>query len=186
MSSKKEVLIVIDMLKGFIVEGPLADPSIKQIIPENVKLVKEFLAQDKNVLYFQDAHTLDALEFENYPPHCLKGTLESELIDELLPYESQMIQVEKNTTNGFFAPEFQKFLKENKDLNEITVIGCCTDICVLNFAVTMKTYSQTNQKEITIKVPANAVDTFNLPGHDKTLFHQAALGMMKGAGILIV
>lgn len=182
----KEILIVIDMLKGFIDQGPLADPSIRQIVPENVRLVKNFLEQDKAVLYFQDAHRPDALEFENYPPHCLKGSTESQLIDELKVYEDKMIQVEKNTTNGFFAPQFQIYLKAHPDLEKITVIGCCTDICVLNFCVTMKTYSQTVGKPITIIVPENAVDTFNLPGHDKLTYHKTALGMLKGAGIQVI
>lgn len=181
-----EILIVVDMLKGFIDEGPLADPSIRQIIPSNVKWVQSFLKDQKPVLYFQDAHTKDALEFENYPPHCLKGTKESELVDELKVYEKQMIQVEKNTTNGFFAPVFQQYLKDHPELQKITVVGCCTDICVLNFAVTMKTYSQTIGKPITIVVPSDAVDTFNIPGHDKKTYHDSALGMMRGAGIQVI
>jgi len=186
MTTNKEILIVIDMLKGFIDEGPLADPSIRQIVPENIRQIEKFIEDKKDVLYFQDAHTPDALEFENYPPHCLKGSKESELIDELKVYENKMIQVEKNTTNGFFAPVFQTYLKDHPDLEKITVVGCCTDICILNFAVTMKTYCQTIQKPITIIVPENAVDTFGLPHHDKKTYHESALGMMRGAGIQVV
>ena len=185
MTQKNEVLIVIDMLKGFLDKGPLADPSIRQIIPENVKWIKSFLSEDKPVLSFQDAHDVDALEFENYPSHCLKGSVESELVDELKVFEDQMIKIEKNTTNGFFAPDFQRFLTENPNLSKITVTGCCTDICVMNFAITMKTYCQTIQKPITIVVAEKAVDTFGLPGHDKLTTHQSALGMMRGAGIII-
>jgi nicotinamidase-related amidase len=185
MTKKNEVLIMIDMLKGFLDKGPLADPSIKQIIPENVKWIKKFIAEGKPVLSFQDAHDHNALEFENYPPHCLKGTKESELVDELMMFEDHMIKIEKNTTNGFFAPGFQKFLTENPDLNKITITGCCTDICVMNFAITMKTYCQTIKKPIEIIVIEKAVDTFGIPGHDKIATHQSALGMMRGAGILI-
>lgn len=186
MSTKKDILIVIDMLKGFIDEGPLADPSMRQIVSENVRLVQQFINEKKDVLYFQDAHTKDALEFENYPSHCLKGSIESELIDDLKIFEDKMIQVEKNTTNGFFAPAFQTYLKNNPHLERITVIGCCTDICVLNFTITMKTYCQTIQKPMTIIVPENAVDTFGLSGHDKKSTHERALSMMKGAGIKVV
>ena len=185
MLKNREVLIVIDMLKGFIDQGPLADPSMHRIVDENVRLIQSFLDQDKPVLSFQDAHGLNDLEFENYPPHCLKGTIESELIDELKIFESKMIQVEKQTTNGFFAPVFQEFLKANPALKKMTVIGCCTDICILNFTLTMKTYAQSIQKPLEIVVIEKAVDTFGLPGHDKLTMHQNAIDIMKRAGILI-
>lgn len=184
--NNNEILIVVDMLKGFIDEGPLADPSIRKIVPANIKIVRQFIDEHKPVLYFQDAHTQDALEFENYPPHCLKDTKESELIDELKVYEDKMIKIEKNTSNGFFASAFQQYLKDHPELEKITLIGCCTDICVLNFAITMKTYCQTIGKPITIIVLQNAVDTFGLPGHDKQLYHDSALGMMRGAGIQVI
>lgn len=184
--NNKDILIVIDMLKGFLDQGPLADPSIRQIVPANVRMIEEFLKQDKAVLFFRDAHESNVLEFENYPPHCLKDTQESELIDELKVYEDKMIPINKNTTNGFFAPGFQTYLQAHPEIESITLTGCCTDICVLNFAVTMKTYRQTIGKPITLIIPENAVDTFGLPGHDKAVYHQTALGMLRSAGIQIV
>jgi nicotinamidase-related amidase len=97
-----------------------------------------------------------------------------------------MIKVEKDTTNGFFAPRFQQYLNENPDLESVTVVGCCTDICVLQFTQSLKTYTQTLDKRLEIKVVKNAVDTFHTPTHDKQVFHDTALELMKNAGILLI
>lgn len=183
---KKEICVVVDMINGFINEGVLSDPSINKIVPETVRTVERFLTENKDVLSFQDTHTMSSLEFEFYPPHCLKGTSESELIPELKPYESRMIKIEKDTTNGFFAEGFQMYLKNNPDLESVTVVGCCTDICVLQFTQSLKTYTQTIGKRLEINVVENAVDTFHTPNHDKQVFHDQALNLMRKAGISII
>lgn len=182
----KEICVVVDMINGFINEGPLSDPSINQIVPKTVEVIESFLKDKKEVLAFQDAHTEDALEFKNYPVHCLKGSSESDLIPELKPFEKNMLQIEKNTTNGFFAPGFQDYLKNNPELSSVTVVGCCTDICILQFVETLKTYSQTIGHDIEVKVVKDAVDTFNLEGHDKTHFQNTSLQLMQSCGAILV
>ena len=77
----KEICVVVDMINGFINEGPLADKSILAIVPETIKVIQKHLDEGKDVLSFQDTHTLDSLEFKSYPPHCLKDTSESDFID---------------------------------------------------------------------------------------------------------
>jgi len=183
---KKEICVVVDMINGFINEGVLSDPSINQIVPETVKVVKSFIDDKKDVISFQDTHTMSSLEFEFYPPHCLKDTSESDLIPELKPFESHMIKIEKDTTNGFFAPKFQAYLLDNPDLESVTVVGCCTDICVLQFTQCLKTYTQTIGKKLDIKVVEKAVDTFNTPNHNKQAFHSNALELMRNAGIQVI
>lgn len=183
---KKEICVVVDMINGFINEGVLSDPSINQIVPETVKVVKHFLDENKDVLSFQDTHTMSSLEFEFYRPHCLKESSESELIPELKPFESRMIKIEKDTTNGFFAEGFQTYLKSNPDLESVTVVGCCTDICVLQFTQSLKTYTQTIGRRLEIKVIEKAVDTFNTSTHNKLEFHNQALSLMRNAGIQVI
>ena len=182
----KEICVVVDMINGFINEGPLADKSIQNIVPETIKVIQRHLDEGNDVLSFQDTHTLDSLEFKSYPPHCLKDTSESDLIPELKIFEDQMIKVEKDTTNGFFAPGFQNYLSNNPDLQEVTVVGCCTDICVLQFTQSLKTYTQTIGKDMNIKVVQAAVDTFGTPNHDKEVFHKQALSLMQNAGIELI
>ena len=82
-------------------------------------------------------HQKNSKEFESFPKHCILGTEEVELIDELKPYEKDMKLIRKNSTSGFVTEEFQKYLKENENnLEEIIITGCCTDICIINFAKT--------------------------------------------------
>lgn len=181
-----QALIVIDVINGFITEGPLADPSIAQIIEPTRQAIENALAEGTPVLTLRDAHDEAAAEFDAYPPHCLKGTRESQLVDELLPYRDRMIDVEKNTTNGFFAEGFQTFLRNHPEVTTYTLVGCCTDICVLQFGVTLKTYAQTHKLPLTIQVVRDAVDTFELPHHPKAAFHETALAMMQAAGIHII
>ena len=181
-----QALIVIDVINGFITVGPLADPSIAQIIEPTRQAIEKALAAGTPVLTLRDAHDEAAAEFDAYPPHCLKGTRESQLVDELLPYRDRMIDVEKNTTNGFFAKGFQTFLRDHPEVTHYTLVGCCTDICVLQFGVTLKTYAQMHKLPLTIQVVREAVDTFELPHHPKTTFHETALAMMQAAGIHII
>ena len=182
---KKELLVVVDMINGFINEGPLCDTSIQKIIPANVALVKEFLASGKDVIAFRDVHEPDAIEFEFYPAHCVKGTLESELVDELKVYQDKMIVIPKNTTNGFFTIAFQTYLAQHRDLTDVTISGCCTDICVFHFAISLKTYTQTIDWPLRIHLIEAAVDTFDASFHSKAAMQNASLQMMKAAGILV-
>lgn len=182
----KDICVVVDMVNGFITQGPLSDSSILKIVPKTLEVIDAYLAEGKDVIAFKDTHSLDSLEFEFFPVHCLKDTTESQLIDELLPYESKMIGIEKDTTNGFFAPGFQSYLKNNPDLESVSIVGCCTDICVLQFAQSLKTYTQTIGQKLTIKVIESAVDTYGAPGHDKAEFHTQALQLMRNAGIQII
>lgn len=183
---EKDICVVVDMINGFMNEGPLADHRMARIIPKIQSTLDVFLEDGKDVLSLQDAHSIDALEFDDYPPHCLKGSLESELVEELRKYENHMIKIEKNTTNGFFAEGFQTYLNQNPTLSSVTIVGCCTDICVLQFAQTLKTHSQTQGKSIDVLVVKDAVDTYHSSTHDQELFHNQALQLMKNAGIKLI
>jgi len=181
-----QCLVVIDMINGFIHEGALSDPRIASIIPLNVKLVESFLADHNPVIAFRDAHKLEDQEFEFYPVHCLEGSHESELIDELKRFQDQMLVIPKNTTNGFFTPAFQNFLEQNKDLKEVTICGCCTDICVLQFAQTLMTYAQTQDRPLILKVVQASVDTYHSDLHDHDTYQRLGLSLMKASGIQIL
>ena len=179
-------LIIIDMVNGFMVEGPMADVSIRNIIDNIIELIKCFKQTDSPILAFLDRHPADAKEFSAYPAHCVSGTSESEWVDELKPYSSDVRFIEKNSVNGFLSPQFQDWLKESGIFREYVITGCVTDICVLQFASTLQAYVHQNNLDAVVTVVANAVDTFDAPGHPKRDFHEFALTLMRQYGINVV
>ena len=101
-----ELFVIVDMVKDFVNEWPLADNKISKITPKIIEQIKYFLSNSLPIISFRDCHSSDD-EFKIYPPHCIKGTSESELVNELLPYSKHFIDIEKNTTNGYNTELFQ-------------------------------------------------------------------------------
>lgn len=180
-------LIVVDMVNGFINEGKMADPYIRHIIDENVRLIDGFLNKNYPVIAFRDCHEKGAVEFKSFPEHCLKGTHESELVDEIKIYEDRMKVFLKNSTNGIYANGFIEYINSLKEVNEFVVTGCCTDICVMQLAIALKTYFNAVNKNINIVVPMTAVETYDLPPkHKRDELNNMAFDLMSQAGIQVV
>ncbi len=184
--NESSCLVIIDMVNGFMVEGPMADASIKDIIGNIIELIKCFKQANEPIIAFLDRHPQDAKEFLAYPSHCVSGTSESEWVDELKPYAQDVCFIEKNSVNGFLAPAFQKWFSDSGYFKEYVITGCVTDICVLQFASTLQAYIHQHNLDSIITVVANAVATFEAPGHPKELYHDFALTLMKQYGIRVV
>jgi nicotinamidase-related amidase len=161
----------------------LADPAISTIINDNVELIKDFTKRGQPVIAFRDAHEPDSKEFAFYPPHCIKGTAESELVDAIGAFEADMLVIEKDTTNGFQTPVFQAFIAKEDPFERIVVIGCCTDICILQFVLSLKTYLQQMKYDTEVVVVKDCVETFEIPGHPRQEFNEFSFKLMKNAGI---
>ena len=183
----KKGLIIVDMVNGFIKEGALKDPHIAHIIPEIKRLALMYLKNEDVVIAFKDCHPIDSPEFETYPPHCIKGTTETELVDELKEYEDQFTVFEKDTTDGFYAPGFREYIEKMKNFTELVITGCCTDICVMNLALSLKKFFNEVRRDVEIIIPKNAVETFHIPGvHDRVKQNKMAFKVMRDAGIQVV
>lgn len=182
----KRQLIVVDMVNGFVREGKMADPEIAKIIPENIRLIEMFLRESEGVAFVKDAHDKDAREFKRYPIHCLKGTYESELVDELKPYEDKANVYQKNSTSTIFSDNFLNDIDKMKKLKEIVITGCCTDICILNLAIPLQNYFDQNNRDIEITVPMNAVDTYDSSIHNRDEYNYEAFKRLNQAGINLV
>src|SRR5690348_3074598 len=82
-------IMVVDLLVGFCSEGPLASPRVAALGPATATFLKAaWSAGIRSLLLAMDAHPPDSPEFASFPPHCIAGTREAELIDELkaLPF----------------------------------------------------------------------------------------------------
>lgn len=184
--SAKKLLVVVDMVNGFVREGNMADPKISHIIPECERLVRKFLKEGNEVVYIADCHKKGCKEFSKFPVHCLEGTIESEVVVELKRYENEVILVKKNSTSAMFAKGFIDVINQMADLEEVVIIGCCTDICVQNLAIPLANYFDEEERKIIITVPTNAVETYDAPYHPKDEYNAMTFKFMKQTGINLV
>lgn len=175
-----KTIFVIDMINGFCKEGALHDKKILRIVPNIIKELEAIPVQQR--CFIVDCHSADCMEFASFPPHCLKGTNESKVIDELLPYCERV--VEKNATNAAHVLDFHK---EMIDVDEVIITGCCSDICILQFTLTLKTWCNQNDRNIKITIPQNCIATYDIPEvHDAKIYHEFAIKLMQNAGINII
>lgn len=184
--NKEKLLIVVDMVNGFVKEGPMADPNIQHIIPACEREIKNHLADKQEVIFIRDCHKKGCREFLRYPEHCVEGTPESEVVDELKEYANNAIVFKKNSTSTMFADGFREFIDRCVNLKEVTIVGCCTDICVLNLAIPLQNYFDQKDRNVKIRIPKDAVETYNAPNHNADEYNDTAFKLLAQAGIELI
>lgn len=186
----KGMLIVVDMVNGFVTEGALHDEEIANIIPRQIELIKKAKNEGKLITFIKDTHSNDSTEFDRFGgaagAHCVKGTNEQELVEELIVFEKDLdtIVIEKNSTSYMEAPEFRELLKKQVELEEIDVCGCCTDICVVNGVIPMSNYFDQWNRRVNIRVHEDAIATYS--EKDRQNYVEAAKLLMQQQGIQLV
>lgn len=181
-------LIVVDMVNGFVNEGVLHDKNIRKIVPRQLELLEEAEKKGSLIILVKDTHNNNATEFKRFgnTTHCIKGTSEAELIDELKPFEQKdnVITVEKNSTSLMESPEFREIVKQAENLKEVNFVGCCTDICVFNGAMGLANYYDQWNRDVTINVHEDAIATYSEDEREE--YVQSAKLLMKQQGINLV
>lgn len=185
LKSDETALIVVDMVNGFAREGALKSSRVENLIPAILKICNTCAEREIKIVMFSDCHTEASLELESYPPHCMKGTSESELVSELKNIKNCTL-INKNSTNGFLEDEFQQWIQNNKNITNFIIVGDCTDICVLQFSQVLKAYFNTHNIKSNIIVPLDCVDTFDGGLHDADLLNVFSVFSMMGNGIRVV
>ncbi len=136
------ILVVVDMQTDF-VTGTLGSKETVEILGYVEDKVANF---DGEIIFTRDTHTADYMntrEGEYLPvPHCIEGTQGWEICKELLPYTEGKAIVNKPTFGStelvqVIAKMMEKTGCEEKDL-VITLMGVCTDICVISNAMLLK------------------------------------------------
>lgn len=181
-------LIVVDMVNGFVNEGVLHDKNIRKIVPRQLELLEEAEKKGSLIILVKDTHNNNATEFKRFgnTTHCIKGTSEAELIDELKPFEQKdnVITVEKNSTSLMESPEFREIVKQAENLKEVNFVGCCTDICVFNGAMGLANYYDEWNHDVTINVHEDAIATYS--EDERGEYIESAKLLMKLQGINLV
>lgn len=134
----RKILIVVDMQNDF-VAGALGTPEARAIVPHVLQKAEAFSG---DVYFTRDTHDegyLDTQEGRNLPVrHCIKGTEGWQIVQELQPIAEKSKVFDKP---AFGSTELMDFLyAENSEtkIAEITLIGLCTDICVISNAMLLK------------------------------------------------
>lgn len=182
---ERTVLLIVDMVNGFAREGALSSPRVESLIPEIVRLSKAFDERKMEKLAFADSHGHDSPEFGSYPPHCLLESSESDIVDEIRQIGGYQL-IPKNSTNGFQEPMFQEWLEDAEDKDHFVVVGDCTDICIRQFAISLKTWFNRMNRKSRIIVPMNAVDTYDYGVHHGDLMQLTSLYDMIQNGVEVV
>ena len=158
------VVLVIDMLRGFLEEDyPLyCGARARRIIPNIQHLLEQELAQGATVFFICDRHAPDDLEFKMFPPHCVEGTIEAEVIPELAGYQGEIIP--KRRYSAFFGTPLEEKLNKLKP-EKLIVCGVCTNICVLH------TVANARNRDYEVEVPVDSVASFDEAAHRFALEH---------------
>ncbi|MCK4258194.1 MAG: cysteine hydrolase [Halanaerobiales bacterium] len=187
LNPKTTAVIVVDIINGFVKEGMLCSGRVEAMIPR----LEEHLDQLKDMrkVFFIDAHPPYASEFDMFPKHCIEGTEEAALISELEKYlDEKSIKINKNSTNGYLEPTFQKWLRENEDVENFIITGCCTDLCVSQFVLTLKTHFNRLNIKKRIILPMDLVETYHMEetNHPGDLMNLLTFKQFQDNGIELV
>ena len=184
----RQALIIVDMVNGFVREGVLHDEQIAKIIPRQLELLEENKKRNGLTIFIKDTHEANSAEFKrfNNTQHCIKGTIEQELVEELKPWEKMddTISIEKNSTSYMEAPAFRKLISNLSNLEQVDVVGCCTDICVVNGTIALANYFDEHNLPVKIRVHEDAIATYDEQERQENV--KAAKLLMAGQGIKLV
>ena len=160
----QNILLVIDMQNDFI-DGALGTPEAVAIVPKVREKIRSF---DGTVLFTRDTHGENYMETQggkNRPvPHCIRGTEGWQIRPEL-----EELRVTEPIDKGTFgSDELGKILRDLNDedpIGIITVIGLCTDICVISNALLAKAFLP----EVPIEVDASCCAGVTPESHENAL-----------------
>ena len=165
----KKTLIVVDMQKDFI-DGSLGTKEAVAIVENVKKKIHEYQENGEEIIFTRDTHQADYLntnEGKHLPvKHCIEGTEGWAIWDGLeVP---GAIYIDK--------PSFGYMNWKDYDLEEVELIGLCTDICVVSNALIIKaTYPE-------IKVSVDASCCAGVTPES----HSAALTTMKMCQVEVI
>ncbi len=178
----KTALVIMDMVNGFVREGKMRNPLAEDLIEPIVGLMRECKKRGFPILAFGDMHQEDSPEFSVYEKHCVQESSQTEVVSEIRR-EGGYELIHKNSTNGFLEEAFQEWMKAHSDIDSFIVVGVCTDICVMQFCLTLKAWFNKQDKASRILVPLDGVETYDVRMHNITLTNTMAAYFMEESGI---
>ena len=159
----KDVLIVVDMQKDFI-DGALGTNEANSIVNKVIDKIKNF---DGEIIFTRDTHYdnyMDTQEGKKLPvKHCIKDSEGWDIEKEIDSLRTEDMKVFDKPTFG--SVELAKYLSSNEELESVTLIGLCTDICVISNAMLIKAF----MPEVKVVVDASCCAGVTPDSHNNAL-----------------
>lgn len=159
----KNVLVVVDMQNDFI-DGALGTKEAEAIVNNVINKVNNF---DGEVIFTRDTHYDDYMDTQEGKKlkikHCIKDSEGWEISKAIDSLRTDDMKVFDKPTFG--SVELAKYLSENKELESVTLIGLCTDICVISNAMLVKAF----MPEIKVVVDAKCCAGVTPQSHNNAL-----------------
>ena len=131
-----KILVVVDMQNDFI-DGALGTPEAVAIVPYVKQIIENF---DGKVYFTRDTpfeNYMETQEGSNLPvPHCIKDTYGWQIRAEL----DSLRQTEAVDKLTFGSKELVDVLEKEENIESVTFVGLCTDICVISNAMVVKAF----------------------------------------------
>lgn len=131
-----KILVVVDMQNDFI-DGALGSAEAQKIVPYVKTLIENF---DGKVFFTRDTHYEDYMqtqEGKNLPVvHCVKDTKGWEIREEL----DSLRKTDAIDKITFGSCDLVGVLAKEENIESITFVGLCTDICVISNVMVTKAF----------------------------------------------
>ncbi len=196
---ERAAIISIDVLRGFCDVGPLASARVGRIVEPISQLFQAAWAAGlRNIVLVQEDHDPQAVEFEAWPPHCVRGTEEAQTVEAIrrLPFFDQINVLFKNSISSFQGTGLDAWIAARPEIDCFIAVGDCTDLCTYQLAMDVRLEANAHQRRRRVIVPADCTDTYDrsvetaqkeggLP-HPAELMHQVFLYHMALNGVEVV
>ena len=135
----QKFLIVVDMQNDFI-DGALGTAEAVRIVPAIKEKIEKF---EGRVIFTRDTHGEDYMDTQEgrlLPvPHCIEGSEGWQIRTELDELRKEPA-VNKPTFGSTVLGKLLLDENEKEKIESITLIGLCTDICVISNAMLIKAF----------------------------------------------
>jgi nicotinamidase-related amidase len=162
----RTAILSVDVTNGFCYEGALASPRVAKIVAPITRLFQSTWAAGlRQIVLLQDTHEPDAVEFAQWPPHCVRGTREAEAVPEFqaLPFFDQLVIFPKNSIQAALNSDLAPWLDARPELDTFIVTGDCTDLCTYQLAMHLRLHANAYQVRRRVILPANCCETYDIP-----------------------
>lgn len=138
-----KLLLVIDMQNDF-VDGALGTKEAVAIVPAVKARIEQAVQNGERIFFTRDTHTenyMNTQEGRKLPvPHCIEGSPGWQIIPALAPYAETTTVFDKPSFGSVSLCHAVEKLERESPIEAITLIGLCTDICVISNAMLLKAF----------------------------------------------